>query len=314
MNVTLESAWKRESVVPMSSASPADNLVNAYRFHKARLVAHWRPTSNGLKSIPTRFSEAALTYARGDMANGFPRYCDGKLYPPTAKQSDGLVWVDTDRVALRLVGKVEPESARFITREGLGWLTDPYGHSARDGTGLVWGVVYQLPGSRGVARYVAGYVYGGMGEGATLDLARVYTSTDNYWDGSAQENDATRDAAYAADSMARRAAEDEREYQCAWQAGRRFAELGEEAVSARRQLNALLLERRAVKGNGSAYPAICANIRDKVDSLLEQIREARAKRAKLRDGEPDETDSPLYYWNPRNPSHVAAFDDAAGNA
>ena len=46
-----------------------------------------------------------------------------------------------------------------------------------DGSGLAWGVVYRLPARRGVSRFVAGYQFGGVDGGPSLDFGTVYKSS-----------------------------------------------------------------------------------------------------------------------------------------
>ena len=53
---------------------------------------------------------------------------------------------------LRMVGKVQTENRRYgdtFTYETAGWYTDDDGLVMKDGTGLVWGEVYQLPARDG---------------------------------------------------------------------------------------------------------------------------------------------------------------------
>lgn len=186
-----------------------------------------------------------------------------------------------DSSGLRHVGDVEPESGRFSRHDGLGWYTDPFGDVFRDGTGLCWGTVYQLPGRDGKARFVAGYVYGGTDGGPTLDLGHVFEEPRGDWYNSVADCDAARDAARAADSMAQRAAETERDYQRAWQAGSQWAGRLEEIRNAGAELRTLRAERSRVRklGTAAAFPAICK-------ALAAQIAAGRARIAELR-GEMD---------------------------
>lgn len=213
---------------------------------------------------------------------------------------------------LRFIGRVAPGTNRqiFDTRGDSGWCTDPHGHTTKDGTGLCFGVVYQLPGRKGESRFVAGYQFGGIDGGPTLDLNRVFTepkSPDSYWIAYGDKDDITtlRHAARHADSMAEAAAEKEREYQIAWQAGNAWENLGEQIATDRAELLAILKERRAVKGTDA--PALCAAIRGTVNGLLRSIQRGRAKRAELAAG-----DSPdLYFWTDEERLRDA-FCDGAG--
>lgn len=297
-------------------------LAKAFRFHRAAGLNKYR----GFAVC----AAVAITKARADVAAGKARYpSDGRhaapfkgLPYPAVSWSDetpGLAHVsDPDAAGLRFVGAVETESRRgdcWQRTEGAGgWYTDPHGDVFRDGSGLCYGVVYQLPGRAGAARFVAGYVYGGTDGGPSLDLATIYTESDcrafGYVTGP-RELDAARDAAGAADSMAQRAAEAEREYQTAWQAGRLWAERGEEIEAAKAAASALLSERKAAraKGLGEGFPALCAAIRGQVSSLVADIAKAREERAALLSGEAAGFE---LYWFTGEEHLQAAFCEAAG--
>lgn len=141
-----------------------------------------------------------------------------------------------------------------------GWFTDP------DGCGdTIRGLVLRLPHGRG---FLAGTSLGlGMSAGADRE---IYA-------------DEVR-AAYAADRMAEREAETEREYQEAWRAGTDAREADGESRETRRELLALMRDMRAAARNlaGEAGAALCARLRADVRELVRDVRKARAKRDKLR--------------------------------
>lgn len=238
-----------------------------------------------------------------------------------ARRAERLAHVSRpEAFGLRLVGRVTPESYggrdTWDTRESCGWHTDPHGDVFRDGTGLCYGVVYQLPARKGRARFVAGYEFGGTDGGPTLDLGNVYTSESarglNCSYEGAQGHDDARDAARAADSMAERAAERaaerEREYQTAWALGNVYAEARQEVTEARTAALALLKERRAAMTEaGGRLPAICAAIRESVAGYVETIRDARERMAKALEG-----DGPHGLCVYMGQDEKAAFCDAAG--
>lgn len=231
-----------------------------------------------------------------------------------ARRGERLAHVSRpEAFGLRLVGRVTPESHggrdTWDTRESCGWHTDPHGDVFRDGTGLCYGVVYQLPARKGRARFVAGYEFGGTDGGPTLDLGNVYesASAENCSYEGARGHDDARDAARAADSMAERAAEKEREYQTAWALGRIYEEAGEEIEAARRDALELLAERRKARALGDGFPAICATIRGQVRAALATIEAARETRRKALQG--DGGDSLSVYMGD---DEKAAFCDAAG--
>lgn len=212
--------------------------------------------------------------------------CTGPYYAaPTPNQPGAFFYLDSDFMpGLRWQWADEVEGAR-ITHTG--WWSDPHGDGDR-----IRGIVFRLPKGRG---FLAGW---SMGESMASEL-----STRIYADEVA--------AAYAADSDAESTAESEREYQSAANAGRQWAELGEEIQTARRDALAILKERRTVTystDDGKAPGALCAAIRDKVESLLSDIQEARAKRAALAEGDGD--DAMSFY--PGEARLRDAFNENAG--
>lgn len=286
------------------------HLEDAFRYHRQRGVA----------------ATAALALARADVAAGKARYPSSGRGAPGAWQQDGtgrrgerLYFVeDDDGRPFRVVGAVNPECRRgWLHRprkadDFTGWYTDPYGESFRDGTGLCWGVVALLPGRDGATRLVAGYQFGGTSGGPTLDLGTVFTAergSGDRWNTDAADLDAASDAARAADAMAQRAAEEEQNYQRAWQAGSRWAALAEEAAAIRSEILADLGERRqaAKAGLGELYSSLCARIRRDVERSLERFHAIRGQMAELRDGRAEQL-----YFNRHDSSHVDAFNEGAG--
>ena len=115
---------------------------------------------------------------------------------------------------LRKVGNVQSDTRRYGDTFGegpTGWYTDPDGYYSKDGTGLCWGEVWQLPGRKGKSRFIAGYHFGGCDGGPTMDFTQIFecdTSVEAF-----KDTPAVRDAARYADRMAEEAADEEREYQ-----------------------------------------------------------------------------------------------------
>lgn len=183
----------------------------------------------------------ALKQARASLELGERHYTSSpwrKPYAAAFPQSDSKMhFVERPAAAgLREVGRVRAEcSSRngiWDKRGDSGWYDNPHGESFKDGSGLVYGVVFQLPGRNGLARFVAGYRSGSdYGEGATVDLGTIYESESSRgdWSYSVQDHDDAIEAARAADSMAARAAEREREYQEAYGNGRDCVEAIREA-------------------------------------------------------------------------------------
>lgn len=130
-------------------------------------------------------------------------------------ETPGRAWVNVPSSAgLRFVGRAAVESGKvlFNQKEITGWYTSDDCTFSADGDGLVWGVIYQLPGRGGYACCVPGYVIGGIDDNTpVLDLSKIY-----YVDGRILElrewDDALRECSRAADKMAADIAEEEREY------------------------------------------------------------------------------------------------------
>ena len=155
-----------------------------------------------------------MSKARADVASGKARYpAPMKGHAMRAghdADKPGSVYVENpESFGLRLVGRVHADTPRgdiWDSRGDSGWYDNPHGESSRDGSGLIYGLVYQLPARKGQSRFVAAYQHGYNDSGALIDFATVYTSEPGGTWGSAQDDDAARDAARAADSMAEKAA------------------------------------------------------------------------------------------------------------
>lgn len=276
------------------------DLLSAYRYWRGYHPRHSAYTATN-----------ALEYARRDVAEGKRRYA-AKIYPAVTWQAEpGIAHIESpEKAGLRHVGNVEPGSrysSPWSNSKSCGWYAD---NDQRD---TIMGVVYQLPGRKGHARFVAGYQHNGCDGGPTLDLNNIYSEYvgDYAYRESAQDCDAARTAAAAADSMARHAAEEEREYNAAWQAGNRYADLADEIAGSRDTIKRLLAERKAARAAGlSGFNEICATIRRVVSNALADIQEARELRQKLRDGEYIDEWTPGFYTGDKR--LLSAFNEGAG--
>lgn len=169
-------------------------------------------------------------------------------------------WIESlNEAGLRLTG-FSDEIVPHLRHKG--WFTDDDGF-----TGALRGAVLQLPSRGGQTRYLAAYA-DPENEGAfCVDLSVI---------------DEKRDAALAADSMAERAAETERDYQRAWQEGSRYAQLLEDAKQARANHKALAKDLRATLAEASAKgvvvpPSICATLKAEMRSLAGKAKSALAE-------------------------------------
>lgn len=218
-----------------------------------------------------------------------------KPYAGTWQSGPGMYFCENPETYFRDV-QIAHECANLDSQ---GYYDNPFS----DCSGLVVGVVAQLPGRNGQARYVAGYRMGNeCGEGATFDLSKIYESPG------VDLLEAQREAARAADSMAESVAETERDYQAAWQAGSRWASLGWAIGKTRERLLDVLKERRAARDifGPDKFANLCAAIRAQISTGLDDIREARGEREELALG-----DVESLWWNPGDAAQLSGFAEGA---
>jgi hypothetical protein len=316
MAKTIKEAFTGRSYVALET-DQTDRLVWAYRWHR----------TNRDPEIWHR-AQGALADARKDVAAGKTRYPSEGTYPavswqerkgeapaswfnPWPRKTERLAYAEhPEKAGLRLVGNVEAESCKFTSRDDLGWITEPYGETFKDGTGLCWGVVYQLPGRKGKARFVAGYQFSETDTGPTLDFGTVYESGDcraSHYDINPKEYEAAHDACYAADSMAKHAAEAEREYQTAWQAGSLYSATREELATIRKELLTLLRDMRGACATLRELPgSIRQALKDEIQERLADRAKAQRQLHKLASGNYRELG---FYADAQT---VSAFNDGAG--
>lgn len=254
-----------------------ENLLSAYRFHRSR---------------PSHISaKGALKMARLDIAMDRKRFASspwtGERFPLACRDTkDRDNWHIQNDDDFRVT-----RAADHIRLDHDGWYTDPYQDVGKDGSGLCYGVVVNLTHGR----FYPGYQFGGIDGGPTVDFSTAY--------------DTPEDAARPADSMAQHAAEDELEYQTAWQAGSRFAELGERISAARKEALSIMREWKEQRRNVSdpaKVQALCAAIGQRVDDLVSEISSWKDKRAALKAG-----DNPKLSFYP-DERLTAAFNEGAG--
>ena len=255
------------------------NLKAAYLFHRAR---NGRISGRfGFSNIATD-ARSALELARADVAAGVERCAPCKPWRRPADCPTVFFETENDaaRAGFRFVGFAD-EISRSIGHKG--WFTD---RDLQDDT--FRGAVFQLAtGPRGLARFAHGYeelFNGGFvvqisGRGA-VDQERI---ADRWAFESRRDLGPAVDAAYSADSLAERAAEDECEYHEQWHARQAYEDHGDEIAQIKARIIALLQERRRIKALipiGEA-PAMCEAIRDKVRSALRTIWSLREQRGRL---------------------------------
>lgn len=138
-----------------------------------------------------------------------------------------------------------------------------------------------LSGGVEKVRCPRGTLYVPVASHSDWDSATYYFSDAVLVPKGASESDhseAMREAARAADSKAEREAESEREHNDAWQAGREWADAGDDMKAAR---GAFLAIRKDARANGPAAPTLCGAIRNELARLARQYREAKEKREEL---------------------------------
>lgn len=324
--------------------SEAEKLVRAYLY--------WRTPNNGHSRSYSFAAHAALLKARVDVANGTSRYASSPWQKPiTNPLSDtGTRWIESpSTMGLRFVGYADD----LAKLDHTGWFTNDHEDKIR-------GCVYRLPGRNGRARFVAAHDNTDNGAAdsdgpAYVDFSQIIESDfeaemrdalrtmgkhyhtperlkPGYWAEAAHET-ARREAARAADGFTERQAEDERDHNRAWEAGRMWQETTEEIQEIRESVKAELAQfkaARATLGNDPAKPVdivnesawrmfeesrferLCGIIRASIASSLARVQELRDKRDKLASGDYQERGLFLGFY----PSDElrAAFNDGAGKA
>lgn len=206
-------------------------------------------------------ASAALYRAKSDVAVGKLLYPASQAigYNPRhdAHGYKQCAWIENVGRGLRGVGYADEILSRLRHK---GWYTDD------TQSDVYRGIVYQLPGRDGKSLYVYGYA-DPMNRGAAF-LCFDYV-------------DDKEDAARFADRLAEIFAEEEREYQEAWRAGRDYVDLEEEIKKVRAAALALAKERHTAKGSGYPTPMICATIRKTVLEAYQSIQTMREERETL---------------------------------
>jgi hypothetical protein len=207
-------------------------LRTSFRFHLVRLQHLDR-------KAPISAAMTAIGFARQDVAQNVDRYLScGDIGAATK----GARFVENPRAnGLRFVGYAD----KIVSLRHTGHYTDP------DGSSSIRGVVYQLPSRQGRPLYVAGHDNADNGAAdaggpALLDFSRLFEGRKGGAGASSFDDcdSGAREAAWSADSFAEREAEEEREYQTAWQAGARFAQVLEDYRATRKTILAGLKHSR----------------------------------------------------------------------
>jgi hypothetical protein len=270
------------------------HLTENYQYHRAR----------------DRRAIDAIRLARDELVAGKRRYgadSDRVIFNPShSSHSDRHVrWVENASDGLRLVDFAD----KIIGLNHQGWFTEDDGDNGE----VYRGVVYQLPTRKGKQRFALPTRKGKQRFALPTRKGEqrfAYGYADPNNEGAAllcfDPCDDKEDAAHWADRFAEKHAEEERDYKRAWQAGSRFASLGEEIADARRDCLALIRDTKAGCPTIADLPSVKSTIRAAVMSYLQEIEDARKERAKLKEGDGDYLS--FYTGDKRL---VAAFNESA---
>ena len=238
-----------------------ENLIRAYKAKRA-----------GVYDIATTIpATRALERAREAIANGKVYYGNNWSWSPKSLINPAFAaygerhmrWIENcKQLGWRKIGTAHEIARRNDRRmDHTGWYTR---HDDQSET--VCGVVYSLPARGGKRLLLAGY------DDANTDGSLL--SFDTFYEDEIE-------AARAADRIAERMAEEAREYDEAWQAGSRWADIGEEVKALRQDILGTIKEVKAAIAAKLDYPALCERLRADIKADLYNIKRLRGKRAKL---------------------------------
>lgn len=186
---------------------------------------------------------------------------------------DGTRWIENASHGLRIVG-----DAHDLARIGhTGWFLDPLG----DGE-TVHGAVLQLPAQDGEAIFLPAVADPYNDDCYSVDFGDWYKATRD------DVEQAKRDCARAADSLAEAYAENEREYQTKETARMKIEEARERIKETRAAHTVAVRELRSVRALGTQAPTLCSMLRTSLARMRDDVGEARREIREL-------TANP-YYW------------------
>jgi hypothetical protein len=272
---------------PFESLRESDLIRREYRILRRRAVT--RP-QYGWPYLNARDS---LAKARATVQANRPSvapYASGAQVWAGLGGSDGATFQAYGESACRWIEDPESKGLRLlglaheVGKAGYCYSSDAVEHRGwfmdSDGCETVCGVVYQLPGKDGRARYLAGYAdpYNAEsnGNGPALLSMEIYTGepVDSEYD----PDSVLRDVARAADGIAERMAESEREYQEGFDLGKqarrkmdKARKVGRKAKRARRDVGPLFKARHGVS------PAPAPTMRDLCRDSIRKARRLRRK-------------------------------------
>lgn len=146
----------------------------------------------------------------------------GAIFRPLWSRSTLCRWIENpESIGLRLVGFADEIPDTGINHTG--WFTNDFQDE------MLRGVVFQISGRNGRARFLSGYACPCNPPAAMIDI-EIQESDDCRGDESAAD-ETKRDAARSADQLAEWSAESEREYQESYDRGSKARELAGKALA-----------------------------------------------------------------------------------
>ena len=225
-----------------------------------------------------RTARAAVALMREDVATGtvrFPRHYPEASQSQAAYGEDRVRWIeDPETSGLRLVGLAHDVCSGITHR---GRFLHPDGCLGE----VVCGVIYQMSGKDGRARYLAGYAdpwnsdETGRGPALVCLDPMVGARLDRY--GARDHDYVLGSVAHRADRIAGRMAEEERDYRQAYEAGRDARQAGRDMREAAARYAGALRACRAVLRNRHGIDVADARL-----IMKEQIAHLRGLFARLK--------------------------------
>lgn len=288
-------------------------LVSAYRWHRAALAAGKAPPPlrNSFRMHDAYQAAHAkanafmcLRHARADVAAGTARHWSRPFNDRRngfwkAGGSERMQWIERPAdIGLRFVGYADEIDVQHTKHTG--WFVDDDGVR-----GTLRGVVYQLPSRAGSLQFVVGYEES-EGRGTAIDFGTVHrlAAERDQWATRPVEHYLVARIARAADKLAEGEADEQRDYNRAYDAGVVYRQLGEEIAEAKADAKPALI---ALVASG------CEAVREAAEEFVDSIRELIDARRELASGDYDGPRGYLGFWS-GDPDLRSAFNDGAEKA
>ena len=228
------------------------------------------PSSGVARTSDTLVPAFVLNYTGADRERALTNDYRNVNYVRSAK---GIVFTDSVDSIGALVMDCDSYSRRYSRDSNIGWYADSFQDAL-----IKYGVA-RLRTSR-YTLYIA-VTWNTDSDGACYH----FDSYERVPRGSDEDahTEAVNEVMRYADRCAEIEAEEEREYDAKSLAESRIEDAQSTIADNRESLRSLLKERREVRADTSAYPAICAAITNDARRLIREIREAKREIEKLTD-------------------------------